>query len=100
MSIKPFDKTITVNGENIFVGFPTREIKAQQVEDFIVKAAEKSGQRLDWHYIGGCPVIWCDGDMWKAKVWVEALCPLGLTLNWVGELEGGVPIDYHTEESR
>lgn len=96
--IKPFDRTITRNGKNIFVGFPSRDIKATQIEAFVTKVAKKSGQWLDWHYIGGRPVIWCDGDMWEAKKAAEELCPAGLTLNWVGEHTGGVPIDYHTEE--
>ena len=62
------DKDIYENGTEVFF---THTIYADDLETWINKVAEESGQKVDWHYYAGRAIILAMGDICKVKV---AIC--------------------------
>lgn len=95
-----FNRQITENGENIFIATMEQTTdRWRKIDAWLTVAEKESGQWLEWHYIGGKAIIWCDGDKEKARVSIERHAPPDLqSLNWKGDMTGGVPINYTTGE--
>lgn len=56
------DKEVYENGSQIFL---THSIPAKKIEKWIKAVAKESGQKVDWHYVGGRAVILALGDLKK-----------------------------------
>jgi len=70
--LPPCDPKIYEEGEVVFV---THTLFATDVEAWVKKLAEASGQPVDWHYVAGRVVIKALGDLSKVKQAIQALMP-------------------------
>lgn len=59
----PCDAEIYEKGECVFVGHGP----SNAVERWVKRIAELSGQRVDWHYVGGRAVVLVLGDTEKVR---------------------------------
>jgi hypothetical protein len=92
-----FDKSITEKGEHIITAYPKAACKSANVEAWVVLARDESGQRLDWQWIGGRVVIWCEGDYYKAEHFLRLYQPETIEgMKWVADSTSVIPIDYST----
>jgi hypothetical protein len=60
----PMDQEIFQNGELIVV---VSNVPSNAMEQWVKKVANKSGQRVDWHFIGGWANVKALGDIEKVK---------------------------------
>ena len=67
----PCDAEIFHHGESIC----SFHAKAAIVEPWVKRVAAESGQRVDWHYIGGHANVLFIGDRAKVREAVEKLQP-------------------------
>lgn len=79
----------------------TQEIDYHDMEAWVKRVAEESGQRVDWHPTGGRPCVLALGDLAKARETVLRLLPEldALQEKKIGEFwkERGVKFEpYHT----
>jgi hypothetical protein len=51
---------VYVNGDVVIV---IGDGAAEDIEDWVKKVAERSGQQVDWHYVGGRAVVKALGDL-------------------------------------
>lgn len=90
-----FDKTITENGQHIITAYPGKSGHAEIIEAWVKQAAGESGQRIDWHFVGGRVVIWCEGDYYKAEHFLRLYQPEYIQgLKWVADSTSVLPLDY------
>lgn len=68
----PCESDIFKNGECVFV---TDTIPSNAMEGWVKHVAEISGQRVDWHFVGGRARVLALGDIEKVKLAIEALMP-------------------------
>lgn len=68
----PCDPEVYENGEHIFT---THSIPSNAMERWVRRVAERSGQRVDWHFHGGRAVVLVLGDVDKAKAAILDLMP-------------------------
>lgn len=68
----PCDKDIFQKGTHVFT---THTIPSNAMEGWVKKVAEQSGQRVDWHFVGGHACVLALGDIDKVKETIEALMP-------------------------
>lgn len=68
----PCDTEIFKNGVQVFV---THTIPSNAMEGWVKKVAERSGQRVDWHFAGGRAVVLALGDTAKVKSAIQELMP-------------------------
>jgi len=66
------DKNIFQNGIVVMV---THTIPALDLEIWVRKIAEESGQQVDWHYVGGRAVIKAIGNIDHIQEVIEKLLP-------------------------
>lgn len=66
----PCESDIFKNGECVFV---TSTIPSNAMEGWVKHVAEISGQRVDWHFVGGRARVLALGDIEKVKLTIEAL---------------------------
>src|SRR5690349_4717602 len=83
------DGEVYREGEHLFTAYGGN---AELIENWVKLAAKESGQRIDWHYIGGRAVIKCIGDRLKAKEAIERLKPEAVTARWVGDSTSIFPL--------
>ena len=57
------DKDIYDNGTQVFL---THTISGKDIEKWVQKIAEESGEKVDWHYFGGRAVVLALGDLKKS----------------------------------
>lgn len=60
------------NGTQVFL---THTIAAKDLDPWVQKIAEDSGQPVDWHYAGGRAIILALGDLEKVKTSLKKLRP-------------------------
>ena len=53
----------------------TNTIPSNAMEGWVKKVAERSGQRVDWHFAGGRARILALGDIAKVKQAIQELMP-------------------------
>ena len=56
-------------------GFLVTDLNTKRMEPWVQKLAELSGQRVDWHYVGGRAVVCYIGDRAKVQAAFEQLMP-------------------------
>lgn len=66
------DAEILKNGQQVFV---THSIPSEQIEAWVKRVAEKSGQPVDWGYCCGRAVVWALGDLDKVADAIRDLMP-------------------------
>lgn len=66
------DKEIYEKGEHVFT---THTIPSNAMEEWVKKVAERSGQRVDWHFVAGRAVVKALGDISKVKQAIQELKP-------------------------
>ncbi len=66
------DQDIFENGEEVFV---THTIPSNAMEGWVKQVAERSGQRVDWHFYGGRAVVKALGDIDRVQSAITALMP-------------------------
>lgn len=69
---KECDKEVFEDGEPVFL---TWSIPSNAMEGWVKKVAEKSGQRVDWHFFGGRAVVKALGDLKAVRAAIEELLP-------------------------
>ena len=52
--------------------FVTHSIRSQQIEEFVVKIREDSGEPVDWHFMAGRAVVLTTGDVDTVREAVKA----------------------------
>lgn len=62
--LEPCDTDIYENGECVFI---THTIRSPQIEEFVVKVREESGEPVDWHFAGGRARVLTTGDVSKVR---------------------------------
>ncbi|MEX0935212.1 MAG: hypothetical protein WDZ70_02720 [Candidatus Paceibacterota bacterium] len=55
--------------------FTTHTIPSNAMEEWVKKVAERSGQRVDWHFVAGRAVVKALGDISKVKQAIQELKP-------------------------
>lgn len=55
--------------------FVTADPDAAGIEEWVSMVRERSGQPVDWHYVGGRGVVKALGDLGRVRSAVEALLP-------------------------
>lgn len=68
----PCDTEVFQNGEQVF---STNTIPSNAMEGWVKKVAEKSGQKVDWHFVGGSAVVLALGDIDKVNSAIAELMP-------------------------
>lgn len=68
----PCDTEVYNKGETIFV---THTIGSEEIEKWVKKIAKKSGQKVDWFFMGGRAVVKCVGNFDKARKALAELKP-------------------------
>ncbi|MEK7545493.1 MAG: hypothetical protein AAB554_00275 [Patescibacteria group bacterium] len=66
------DQDIYENGEHVFT---TDTIPPNAMDGWVKKVAKLSGQRVDWHFVGGRAVVRALGDITKIKKAIAKLMP-------------------------
>ena len=66
------DSEIFEKGEQVFV---TSTIPSNAMEGWVKKVAELSGQRVDWHFLGGRARVLALGDIEKVNSAIKKLMP-------------------------
>ncbi len=90
----PCDPEIARNGKLIC----TFAAPSTIAESWVVKVREKSGQRVDWHYVGGRVKMLYIGDYDKVRAAIEGLFPeLDAACRELHEREGGMFKDIGVE---
>lgn len=67
------DKEVYNNGSLIFV---THTMSSARVEEWVQAVAKESGQKVDWHYVGGRAQILFLGDQEKVAAALIKLRPM------------------------
>jgi hypothetical protein len=68
----PCDREVYVKGKSVFM---THTISPNDMECWVKKVAQLSGQRVDWHFIGGMANVLALGDIDKVKAAIQQLMP-------------------------
>lgn len=68
----PCDPEIFAHGKVVFT---TSTIPSNAMEGWVRQVAEKSGQRVDWHFSGGWAKVLALGDIEKVEGAIAALMP-------------------------
>jgi hypothetical protein len=68
----PCDQEVYKNGAHVFT---THSIPSNAMEGWVKQVAERSGQRVDWHFVGGRAVVKALGDIPKVMQAIEDLMP-------------------------
>ena len=68
----PCDKDLLENGELVFI---THTIPSNAMEGWVKKVAALSGQRVDWHFVGGRACVRAIGDINKVEAALAQLMP-------------------------
>jgi hypothetical protein len=66
------DEKIFQHGECVFM---THSIRSNAMEHFVKQIAERSGQRVDWHFAGGRAVVLALGDTARVRDTIEQMMP-------------------------
>ena len=66
------DAEVYERGEYVFT---THSIPSNAMEGWVKQVAEKSGQRVDWHFVGGRAVVKALGDIGKVMDAIRELMP-------------------------
>ena len=69
---QPCNQEICNNGRVVFV---TNTIRPQVLEQWVKSVAQKSEQRVDWHFVGGRAVVKTLGDVSKVRIAILELLP-------------------------
>lgn len=72
MVLENCDKDVYENGKAVMV---THTIPAAKIDQWVKKVAELSGQKVDWHYMGGRAVIRALGDLDAVDAVIQELLP-------------------------
>jgi len=62
--VEEMEQEIFEKGQAVFI---SHSINTTQFEEWVKKVAALSGQRVDWHFMGGRAVVRCLGDAEKVK---------------------------------
>jgi hypothetical protein len=68
----PCDREVFENGEMLFI---TYTIPSNAMEGWVKKVAQRSGQRVDWHFAGGRARVLALGDLDAVKKAIVELMP-------------------------
>ena len=68
----PCDLDILKRGSVVFVG---DTLPSNAMERWVKRVAELSGQRVDWHFLGGYARVLALGDLHRVEVAIKALLP-------------------------
>lgn len=68
----PCDKELHEKGAVVFIG---HSIPPNAFEGWVKELARRSGQRVDWHYVGGRNVVRALGDLARVKDAISATMP-------------------------
>lgn len=63
------DFDVYTNGTTVFL---THTIRAKEIEIWVQKIALDSGQKVDWHYVGGRAFVLSLGNLNKVKATILA----------------------------
>lgn len=66
----PCDPEVFANGDVVLV---TDSISSNRMEGWVKKVADRSGQRVDWHFVGGRAVVKAIGDIEAVKAAINGL---------------------------
>jgi hypothetical protein len=69
---EPCDPDILKNGKPVFM---THSIPSNAMEGWVKMVAEKSGQKVDWHFVGGRAVVLTTGDVGVVAATIVTLLP-------------------------
>jgi len=72
MSLKDCNSKVYKKGVHIFT---THSISAEKIDEWVKKIAQKSGQKVDWHYFGGRAIIKALGNIDKVRATIKELLP-------------------------
>lgn len=72
----PCDTEVYEHGEVVYI--ERRGLSSNRMESWVQKVAARSGQRVDWHYVGGIPVVKAIGDIGAVK---KAMADLKIELD-------------------
>ncbi len=72
--IAPCEEEVYKKGNCVFMGHP--EIPTEKMEEWVKKVAEISGQKVDWHRIGGHCRVLALGDLNKVHDAIKQLLPM------------------------
>ena len=62
------DKKVYRKGEHIATII---DLKPSRIEEIVKTAAKSSGQRIDWHYVGGRACVKALGDLNAARTYLK-----------------------------
>lgn len=68
----PCDAEVFRDGTVVLV---TSSIPSNAMEQWVQRVAELSGQRVDWHFVGGRAVVKAVGDLRKVHAALEEMAP-------------------------
>lgn len=68
----PCARDIMERGEAVFI---THSIPSNAMERWVRSIAERSFQRVDWHFVGGRAVVLAIGDLDLVREAIETLMP-------------------------
>lgn len=85
------DPDVYKNGTYVFL---THTIRSWMVEAWVEEVAKTSGQKVDWHFVGGRAVVKALGDLDAVYTAINKQLPL-LREMWLAELKES---DYWSEE--
>jgi hypothetical protein len=84
------DKQLWERGEHIATII---DLKPEKIEDIVKTAAKLSGQRIDWHYVGGRACVRALGDLNSARSYLqEGLNPYNGKYRFTTENDRPLPI--------
>jgi len=62
------DRKLWKKGEHIATII---DLKPETIEDVVKSAAKESGQKIDWHYVGGRACVRAMGDLNSAREYLQ-----------------------------
>jgi hypothetical protein len=68
----PCDQEVFNKGKHVFT---THTIPSNAMEGWVKQVAERSGQRVDWHFVGGRAIVKALGDIPKVEQAIQDLMP-------------------------
>lgn len=92
------DRKLWENGEHIATII---DLKSEQIEEIVKSAAESSGQRIDWHYVGGRAAVRALGDLDSARRYLqEGLRPYEGKYRFTTQGDSVIPLSLLTRNPR
>jgi hypothetical protein len=64
------DKDVYENGKLVGV---MAQMPAEAIELIVKRMAQDSGQKIDWHFVGGRAFIKTTGDVTEAQMWLPLI---------------------------